>query len=620
MSDEARVPASRVRRLRWLANLGAAAVILVASAAGGTQGCGGSSVGTMGAPLGGSSSGASSGSGSSGGLGTDGGMIGTMACTGSSTGVIVPKRLVRLTFNQIVNSIGSLLNSVTIPGADGGAPTNIQDQLTTKYMITDSQHRSFPPLTDLKEGPVINVPNFNQSDAIATDAAKFVSSNFAAVTGCTTATDSCAQAWLAKFATAAFRRPLTSADASAIAQVYTDDKSYGGSVQEATQYEVYAIFSSPWFLYRTEFGTDTEDMNASKAAGSLAQYELANELSYYLTDGPPDTQLLAAASNSMLSQAQLQSQATRILATPAAQANLEAAMFSYFSIQGLEVVVIDPSVYSGFTPQMRNSMRHEVELFLHDHLWTGVVGDLLTSTQSRINPNLATLYGVSPFPQPGQTPDGMGFALTQMPNNRSGILTQAGFLTSKARPMAGSIIARGLIVNASFLCAENPGPPSDPTTKMAVAAQAADPTLTDRQKADYRAAHAPCSGCHPHFDPYGEALGAYDLVGQYKPNDSTGQPINTSSTLPPNAGGAMISGPVDMGKALTTAAGAPFTSCLTKNVLAYALADAVVGGTVDSCAVGLIAQAAGGATGSFSSVLAQIAASPTLSSRAPGGM
>jgi hypothetical protein len=612
MSEEARVPASRVRRLRWLSNLAAATVVLGATAGAATQGCGGKgSGGNNNSPPGGSSSG---------GLGMDGGSINGMQCTGSSTGVIVPKRLVRLTFNQIVNSIGALLNSVPIPGADGGAATTIQDYLTNKYMITDSQHRSFPPLTNLKEGPVINIPNLGQSDQIATDVGMFVFNNFAAATGCTTATDSCAQTWLAKLAQAAFRRPMTSADASAIAQVYTDDKSYGGSVQEATRFEVNAIFESPWFLYRPEFGTDTEDVNASSMAGPLAPYELASELSYYLTDGPPDAPLLAAAANNMLSAQGMQSQATRLLATPQTQTNLEAAMFSYFSIQGLETVVIDPSAYSGFTPQMRNSMRHEVELFLHDRLWSGVVGDLLTSTQSRINPNLATLYGVSPFPQAGQTPDSMGFALTQMPNTRSGILTQAGFLTSKARPMAGSIIARGLIVNASFLCAENPGPPTDMGTLAMVASQAADPTLTDRQKADYRATHSPCNGCHPHFDPYGEALGAYDLVGQYQPNDANGQPINTSSTLPANAGAAMVTGPVDMGKALTTATGAPFTACLAKNVLAYALADAVVGGTVDSCAVGLVAQAAGGASGSFSSVLAQIAASPTLSSRAAGGM
>jgi Protein of unknown function (DUF1592)/Protein of unknown function (DUF1588)/Protein of unknown function (DUF1595)/Protein of unknown function (DUF1585) len=614
MSDEARVPASRLRRLRWLANLGTAGALLTAIAAGGAQGCSAKSSGSPPPGSGGDDGGSSVGLDAGGGGQLESGA----ACNGASNGVIVPKRLVRLTFNQIVNAIGSLLNFVPIPGANGGAATNIEAQLTTTYMIVDSQHRSFPPLTNLSEGPVINVPNWTQSDAIAQDTAKFVFNNFAAVTKCTTASDACAQAWLANFSTAAFRRPLTSAESSALTPIYTADRSNGGTVQEATQYEVYAIFSSPWFLYRTEFGTDTEDMTAATMAGPLAPYELANAISFYLTDNPPDSPLLAAAAGNQLSPAQVQAQVNRIIAAQEPQANLEAAMFSYFSIQGLDVVVIDPSVYS-LNQQMRNSMRHEVELFLHDHLWSGVIGDLLTSTQSRINQNLATLYNVSPFPQSGQTPDSDGFALTQMPNERSGILTQAGFLTSKARPMAGSIIARGLIVNASFLCAENPGPPTSALIKMQVASQSADMTKTDRQKADFRAATVPCNGCHPHFDPYGEALGAYDLVGEFKPNNPDGTPIDTSALLPANAGGAKINGPVEMAQALTTAQGAPFTACMAKNLLAYALADAVVGGTVDSCAVGLIAQNAGGASATFSTVLAQVAASPTFSTRL-GGM
>ena len=624
MSDAARVPASRVRRLRWWTNVGAAAIVLGATALAGGQGCSTSPTGTTNNNNNGSSGGGSgggSGGASSGGGSTDGGVIVDESgvshpCTGATDGIIVSKRIVRLTFNQIVNSIGALLDYVSIPSTDGGAPSNIETQLTTDFQLTDAEHRTFPPLTNLTEGSTIQGKVYSDSDLIAQETAQFVHDNYAAATKCANPTDdTCAQTWLATFAQAAFRRPLTMSESTALAQVYTNDKSLGGSVQEATQYEVYAIFSSPWFLYRTEIGTDTEDMNAHLSNGPLAPYEYANALSYFLTDAPPDSTLLMAASNNQLtSSSQAQAQATRIIATPGAQANLEAAMFSYFSIQSLEAVVIDNSVYPNFTPQLRNSMRHEVELFLHDRLWAGSAGDILTSTQSRINQNLATLYGITPFPQAGQTPDKDGFALTQLPQNqRSGILTQAGFLTSKARPMAPSIIARGLIVNASFLCAENPGAPTDSATLAQVAAQSGNTMLTDRQKADIRAMTAPCNSCHPHFDPYGEALGAYDTIGEYKPTDSTGT-INTSATLPAVAGGQMVTGPIDMGQDLATGTG--FAGCMSKNLTAYALADAVTGGTVESCA---IQQIAVGSTGSFTSVLSQIASSSTFTQRL-GGM
>jgi hypothetical protein len=76
--------------------------------------------------------------------------------------------------------------------------------------------------------------------------------------------------------------------------VYTEVTGKGGTVEEATQFAVNAIFDSPSFLYRTEFG-------ASAAEGPLTPYELASQLSYFVTDGPPDDQLLAAAAQNMLS-------------------------------------------------------------------------------------------------------------------------------------------------------------------------------------------------------------------------------------------------------------------------------------------------------------------------------
>lgn len=76
----------------------------------------------------------------------------------------------------------------------------------------------------------------------------------------------------------------------------------------------------------------------------------------------------------------------------------------------------------------------------------------------------------------------------------------------------------------------------------------------------------------------------------------------------------MVTGPIDMGQDLATGTG--FAGCMSKNLTAYALADAVTGGTVESCA---IQQIAVGSTGSFTSVLSQIASSSTFTQRL-GGM
>jgi hypothetical protein len=455
---------------------------------------------------------------------------------------------------------------------------------------------------------------------VAFETSQFVFDNFAAVTKCTgTPTDACATAWLTTLAQGAYRRPLIGSEAADLAAVYMADKSNGGTVQEATQYEVYAIFSAPQFLYRTEFGTDTGDPNASTIAGPLAPHELASAISYFLTDGPPDAPLLSAAvDGSLATVAAARTEVTRIVGTPAAHANLEAAMFAYFQIPTIETITIDTNLFPNWNDGLRNSMERESELFLHDTLWGGKINDLLTSTKSRINATLAPIYGISPFPQPGSISDSLGFSLTQLPANRSGILTQSGFLVARARPDKPSVVGRGLLINATFVCATNPALPTDPATLSQVNSQAMDPNQSEGQKARFRATTPPCSGCHPGFDPYGLAMDNYDTLGAYRTVDPQGRPITWNTvTLPRSAGGVTVASGVEMAAAL--AKSGAFLSCMTYNVLVYALADTAPGTALNACSTANIAQAVNTGDGSFTSLVTEIAVSQALASRS-GGM
>ncbi|MES1182169.1 MAG: hypothetical protein ABUL60_00065, partial [Myxococcales bacterium] len=64
----------------------------------------------------------------------------TAPCQGSD--VPVPKRLVRLSFNQISNAVRSLTNET------------LATTIATTYEIGDSEHRTFPPLASPREGSV----------------------------------------------------------------------------------------------------------------------------------------------------------------------------------------------------------------------------------------------------------------------------------------------------------------------------------------------------------------------------------------------------------------------------------------------------------------------------------
>src|SRR4029079_17491513 len=112
------------------------------------------------------------------------------------TPVTAKKRIVRLTFNQVTNSISALLGAT------------IGQQIATDFEVVDASHRTFPPLQNPREGAVVTDNAWDIGDRMAQEAAKYVLDNFAAVTGCATATDACAQQFLKDLAQKSFRRPL----------------------------------------------------------------------------------------------------------------------------------------------------------------------------------------------------------------------------------------------------------------------------------------------------------------------------------------------------------------------------------------------------------------------------
>jgi len=518
-------------------------------------------------------------------------------CQGSD--VPVPKRLVRLSFNQISNAVRSLTNET------------LATTIATTYEIGDSEHRTFPPLASPREGSVFTDSNWAKGDKIAADVGKYIADNAATLTNCgATPSADCAKAFVLSFAERAFRRPLNDPEKANLAAVLSAVTAVSGTAAQQLQYGVYAVLESPYFLYRTELG------QGATAPGPLAAYEVASQLSFFLTDAPPDLPLLeAAAQNALATPEQITLQVKRILALPAAQQNLQDAIFSYFGLYGLENVIINSP---DFTEPVRNSMLHESELFLKNNLWAPKLTDMLTTRKSTINATLAPLYG-APVPTAGLDAD--GFGTVELPENRAGILTNLGFLSARSRPNQPSVVGRGLLVNAALLCAENPAFPSGLSAQIeAVSTMLAD--ATERAKSDYRTTTPQCAVCHTRFDPYGLALGNFDGLGRYTAMDAQGRPIDAAVTLPPNAGGGQVTSATAMASQL--ASGGGFAACMAKNVLAYALAETPTDGDagaalkLDGCATQAVTTGFAKSGQSFSDLVAQVAVSNTLGQRSAG--
>ncbi len=532
-------------------------------------------------------------------IGPDGTSI---ACDGNP--VSDAKRIVRLSFNQISNTVHSLF------GDSFGQKVDTDFEIGPEAAIA----RTFPPLASPREGGLIGKTIWPTNDQIASAAGAYTLANLNAVTACGAApTDDCAQTFVKAFAEKAYRRPLNAAETTSITQVYTEVKAIYGTVPEAIQYSVYAIMQAPEALYRTEFGANqAED-------GSLTSSEIASSLSYFLTDGPPDQALLdAAKQNKLTTAAEITPHVQRILATPAARKNLEGAMFSYFKLDNLAMVKIDDPAFTNGTAAnpytgVRESAYHEAELFFGTTLWSGPLTGLLTAKKTSINTTLAAFYGLT---LPTTPADETTFVPVDLPATRAGLLTQAGFLASNSRPDVPSVVARGLVVNAALLCATNPPFPTDRALLASIAtAKSQLATATSRAQSEYRTTTSPCLGCHSNFDAYGLALDTYDSIGRYRTIDPQGRAIDPSVMLPASAGGTIAKDTIDMETQVASQPG--FASCVAKNMLNWSLAEGSEL-TPESCAAQSVAVGFNASDQTFGALLREVAVSQAFTTRTAG--
>jgi hypothetical protein len=288
-------------------------------------------------------------------------------------------------------------------------------------------------------------------------------------------------------------------------------------------------------------------------------------------------------------------------------------MLSYFSYPNLETQIIQDAA---FTLEMRQSMYREAEMFFQKNLWGSSLNDLLVSRQSYVNATLAPIYGM-PFPPPGAVLDANAFALVELPPNRTGLLTQPGFLANRSRPNETSVVGRGLLVKDSLLCTKTPEPSGMVLTQIdEISAKYKD--ASQRELANVRATTMPCNSCHSSFDAYGLALDTYDVIGRYRDKDHEGRPIDASVTLPLQAGGGTARDIVEVAQKLADSGA--FAKCMGRNLVNYALADVSAGvAEINGCAAAQVeATFQSSSDKSFRGLVKAVATSAIFSTRSKG--
>jgi hypothetical protein len=330
----------------------------------------------------------------------------------------------------------------------------------------------------------------------------------------------CRRTFIQSFGLKAFREDLSDAQLATYDALFQELS--GGDFLAGAEMVATAMLQSVNMLYRREIGVPSQ-------AGqfSLKPFEVASQLSYLLTDGPPDAALLEAARNNALSTPeQLDAQAERLLGTEAGRQTLAGFIEGWVDIEGLPAKAKDDNTYN-LSAAERDAMGEETRQLFADAFETGgALEDLFTADYTFVNQTLAGLYGVT-----GVTGD--AFQKVALPANRPpGILGHAAYLTAHAQPENSSPVQRAFIIRERILCQDLPPVPQNLDTNL----DAPGNFMTNRERYTEHSSNDVCYACHALMDPIGFAFENYDGFGRYREQEN-GVPIDASGSLSDVPGG-----------------------------------------------------------------------------------
>ena len=336
-----------------------------------------------------------------------------------------------------------------------------------------------------------------------------------------------------KFATRAWRRPLTDKEKQSLRSFYDKTLTADPDPRTAIRAVIARILVAPQFLYRVE-------QSSSKA---LTGFELASRMSYFLWSSIPDDELSRAAAAGELSDAQqIRRQAKRMLADPKAR-RLSTEFFGQWLgfYRFDEFKGVDTSRFPEFTNEVRESMYDEaVSFFEHIVRNDRPIREIVFADYTFLNQPLAKFYGLkNEVKSKGRVELVAGANGFQ----RGGLLRLGAVLTATSAPLRTSPVKRGDWILRRVLGTPVPPPPAD-----AGSIPADDKLfggLTLKQKLTAHKRNATCANCHVRIDPLGFSLEHFDSTGRWREKYSDGKAIEDSDELSDHTPIAGINGLLD---------------------------------------------------------------------------
>jgi hypothetical protein len=321
---------------------------------------------------------------------------------------------------------------------------------------------------------------------------------------------------LRRWGSALYRRPLTAVEVDDAWSLYSVGR-LSDTVASGLQLALQGFIGAPSFAYRTEVGA------VSSGSRRLSGWEIASQLSFNLTGGPPDEELAALAQSGALEDPELRTaQVDRLMRSEHGRAHLARFVDEWLQLEAVPHLSRDENRFPSFTPEVKERLLRETHTFAANVL-TGdapTARTLFGADFTWADDTLAAFYGL-----PDRPGNALGrVSLTGTP--RRGILSQAAFLSARSHDLETSPILRGVAVRTQALCLE---PPPPPPNIVPMIGSPSEPKTT-RERYAQHTSNPSCSGCHSVIDPPGFALEGFDAVGLVR-TEEHGFPIDTTGTL-----------------------------------------------------------------------------------------
>src|SRR5690606_2384928 len=166
----------------------------------------------------------------------------------------------------------------------------------------------------------------------------------------------------------------------------------------------------------------------------------------------------------------------------------------------------DAEAFPEYSAELAQAMLQEQARFTQEVILRGdgLLRTLLTADYSYPSTEVASIYGaVQPAPLEGAV---------LLPDERSGLLTQAAFLAAHAKHRETSPVHRGIIVRENVMCQIIPPPPPGVDTTLPPQEEA----TSTRERFAQHLLDPSCAGCHKLMDPIGLGFEHYDALGKFR--------------------------------------------------------------------------------------------------------